>query len=132
MGLNPSTLICCLYTHMVSHNAHKKSSGLIIQQSMGLYYLNSTVPKYYAVCAYTNFSYTRIHTCTYLSTRMKSAEEKLVIFIPNCTGKALDSRMVIAKLWRKSTHSTTTLTLLRKQMHYVYKIVSIHTHANRM
>ena len=44
------------------------------------------------------------NTCTYMfcvkfSTRMKSAEERLV---PNCTGKGLDSRMAIAKLWRKS------------------------------
>ena len=59
---------------------------------------------------------------------MKSAEERLVIFIPNCTGKGLDSRMAIAKLWRKNTHSTTKLTLLtrvRKQMHYVYKSAHI-------
>ena len=73
------------------------------------------------LCAYTNFSYTRIHTCNiHVSTRMKSAEERLVIFIPNCTGKALDSRMVIDKLWRKNTHSTTKLTLLaRIPIHYV-------------
>ena len=69
-----------------------------------------------------------IHICVKFSTRLKSAEEWLVIFIPNCTGKALDSRMAIAKLWRKNTHSTTKLTLLtrvRKQMHYVYKSAHI-------